>query len=86
MNNTTKIIGISLILALNMANHTFFAVITFSEINSIAYINHNTTVMISNLQDFYQDNLSCLCLQFYRGDCLNILASDICFHIQVKNQ
>ena len=70
----------SMIKKLIMANHRFFAVITFSEINSFAYINHNTTVIISNLQDFYQDNLSCLWLQFYRGDCLNILASDNCFH------
>ena len=34
--------------------------------------------MISNLQkDFHQDNLSFVCLQFYKHNCLTILADNI---------
>ena len=47
----------------------------------------NTAFLISNLQkDSHQDNLSIVCLQFYKHGCLNILAGNIYFHIQVKNQ
>ena len=64
-----------------MANYAFFAIVTFSKFNS------NTSFITSNLQkDFHQDNLSFVSLQFYKHNCLNILASNICFHIQVKNQ
>ena len=42
---------------------------------------------MSNLEnDFHQDNLSFVCLQFYKHSCLNILGGNICFRIQVKNQ
>ena len=42
---------------------------------------------ISNLQkDCHQDNLSIVCLQSYQHNCLNILAGNICFRIQVKDQ
>ena len=63
-----------------MANHTFAAVVTFSKINSFAYINSFITAfIISNLQkDFHQDNLSFVCLQFYEHNCLNILDGNIC--------
>ena len=67
-----------------VANHTFFTSIAFSKINSFAYIN---SIVIRNLQkDFYQVNLSFVYLQFYKHNYLNILAEDICFRIQVKNQ
>ena len=47
----------------------------------------NIAFIIYNLQkDFHQDNLSFVCLQFYKHDCLSILAFKICFHIKVKNQ
>ena len=56
-----------------VATHTFFAVATFSKISSF---------VISDLQkDFNQDNLSVVCLQFYKHNSLNILAINICFHI-----
>ena len=43
--------------------------------------------MISNLQkDCHQDNLSFDFLQLYEHNCLTILAGNICFRIQVKNQ
>ena len=50
-----------------VGSHTFFAVVTFSKINSFAYINsnRNTAFIISNPQNvFYLDNLSFVCLQF----------------------
>ena len=47
----------------------------------------NTAFVIFNLRkDFQQDNLSFVCLQFYRQNCLNILAGNTCFHIQAKDQ
>ena len=77
----------SMIKKLIMKNHTFFAVATFSKTNSFPYINSIVIHQISNLQkDFYQDSLSFVCLQFFKHNCLNILAGNICFHIQVKNQ
>ena len=43
--------------------------------------------MIFNLQkDFHQDNLSFVCLQFYKQNCLKILADNIYRRIQVKDQ
>ena len=42
------------------ANHTFFAAVTFSKINSSPYI--NAIVIQQNPQkDFHQDNLSFVC-------------------------
>ena len=72
-----------------MTNNAFFTVVTFSKINSFA--DYNSIVIqifiISNIQKhFYQDNLSLVCLQFYKHNRLNILGDNICFHIQVKNQ
>ena len=64
-----------------MANYALFSIVTFSKFNS------NTSFITSNLQkDFHQDNLSFACSQIYKHNCLNILASNICFHMQVKNQ
>ena len=71
-----------------MENHAFFAVGTFSKIKSYLYQFYCSTVfIIFNLQkDFHQDNLSFLYLQFYKHNRLNILAGNICFHIQAKNR
>ena len=72
-----------------VANHAFFAVVTFSKIKFFAYINfyYNTAFIVSNLwKDFHQDNLIFVYLQFYNYSCLNILAGNICFRMQVKNQ
>ena len=38
------------------------------------------------LKDFNQDKLQFVCLQFYKHSCLNILAGNIWFGIQAKNQ
>ena len=47
----------------------------------------NIALIRSNLQkDSHQDNISFACLLFYKHNCLNILAGNICFHMQVKNQ
>ena len=59
--------------------------------SNIAYINTqfycNTAFIIFNLQkDFPKDNLPFVCLKFYKHNCLNILASNICFRTQGKNQ
>ena len=73
-----------------MAYHAFFALVTFSKINSFVYVYiyqfyRDTAFIISNLQkDFYQDNLSFVCLQFYLYNCLNILADTISGRIQAK--
>ena len=48
-----------------VANHAFFTSITFSRISSFTYINS------------VQDNLKFACLQLYKQNCLNILASNI---------
>ena len=37
-------------------------------------------------KDCHQDNLSFACLQFHKHNCLNILADNIYFLGQVKNQ
>ena len=53
-----------------MANHTFFAVVTFSEIISFAYsirllaIRNKTFVIFNRDKDCHQHNLSLICLQF----------------------
>ena len=42
---------------------------------------------MSNLQkDFHEDNMSFVCLQFYKHNCLKILADNISPYIQAKNQ
>ena len=47
----------------------------------------NAAFIKTNLKKkFHQANLSFACLQFYKHDCLNIPAGNICFCIQVKNQ
>ena len=47
----------------------------------------NTAFVISNLEKgFHQDNLSFSCLKFYKHNCLNVLAGQISFYTQVKNQ
>ena len=58
------------------ANHTFFA---FSKINSFTCVN---SIVIQKA--FYQDNLSYVCLKFYKHDFLNILPSNICCRIQTN--
>ena len=63
-----------------MVKHTSFKH-TFSKINSFAYINN-----IESQKDFHQDNLPFVCLLFYKDNCLNILAGNIYFLVQVKNQ
>ena len=37
-------------------------------------------------KDCHQDNLSFVCFQFYKQNCLNILEGNICFLIQAKSQ
>ena len=63
-----------------VGNHTFFAVVT---INFFAYINSIVTVFkISILQNYFrQDNLSFVCLESHKYNCLNILASNICMFL-----
>ena len=70
---------------LELLIHTF---ITFCQTNSFLYqFFHNTLLIRSNLQkDFHQDNQSFVNLQFYKYNCLNMLAGNICFGKQVKNQ
>ena len=47
----------------------------------------NTPFTISNLEKgHHKENLSLVCLQFYEHNCLNILAGNISFPIQVRNQ
>ena len=72
-----------------MTNHTFFAIVTFSQDQFLRLYQFYsyTAFIISNLQkDFHQDNLPFVCSQFYKHNYLNILAGNICFQIQVKNQ
>ena len=64
-------------------NYVFFAVVTFSKINSFACITAFITFDIQ--KDFRQDNLPFDCLQFYKHNCLNIVTSNTCFRIQIKN-
>ena len=67
------------------ANYTFFAVVTFSNINSLAKINfyRNTAFTKPNFHQvqkgFHQENLSLTCLQFSKYTCLDTLAGNICF-------
>ena len=71
-----------------VANYTLFTVIKFNNINSFAYNNsiHLPKTNFSHTQkDYYQDDLSFNCLQFYKLNCLNVLAGNICFCKQVKN-
>ena len=63
--------------------HYLLLLLLMGSISSLILILHNTSFIRSNHQkDYHQDNLSFVCLQFYRHDCLNILAGNICFHIQ----
>ena len=43
-------------------------------------------ISVSLKKDCHQDNLSFVCLQLYKRNCLNIFVSNICYHKQVKNQ
>ena len=66
-----------------MTNRTFLLLLLSFVINSFAYI--NTAFLISNLQKYsHQDNMLFVCLQICKHNCLNILAGNICFHIQVE--
>ena len=68
-----------------VTNYAFFAVVTFSKINSLYQFYRNTGLITSSLQkDFHQDNLSFVCLQFHKHNCLNILADNISSRIRVK--
>ena len=71
-------------------NQAFLIFITFIRITSFTYINFiviQPNLIIPNLlKDCHQDNLSFVSLQFYDKNYLNILAGNICSHIQVKNQ
>ena len=72
-----------------VVNHALFTSITFIKINSFAYkrFYRNTAFIISNLQKNCQNNRSFVFfLQFDKHDCINILASNISFGIQVKDQ
>ena len=72
-----------------VTNHAFSTFITFSRINSLRLyqLYRNVAFIISNLQkDFHQDNLSFVCLQFYKHNCLHILPDNIYRSMQVKNQ
>ena len=61
--------------------------INFLNICKIYQFYRNTAIIISNIQKhFYQDNLSFVCLQFYKHNCVYILVDNVCFHIQVNNQ
>ena len=74
-----------------VVKYTFLAIITFRKINS-SVIQHllDTFIKIKKTKqsekDCHQDNLPFVCLQFCKHNCLNILASNICFHKRVKNQ
>ena len=72
-----------------MASHKFFAAVTFSRINSFPSA-IQTYLLKANFhrfrKDFHQDNPPFLCLQFYKHNCLDIHATNICFCTQVKNQ
>ena len=59
----------------------FFLYITYSKINSFIIsilIQHNIT---SNLQKYFHQDVSFACLQFYKYNCLNILAGNIFFYM-----
>ena len=74
----------SMIKKLIVENHTFFAIVTLSKINSFY---RNTVFILSNFQkDFHQYNLPFVCFQLYKYNCLNILADNISCLILVKNQ
>ena len=68
--------------------HSLLLLLLARTIPSFIYIYQfyrDTALIISNLQkDFYQDNLSFVCLQFYLYNCLNILADTISGRIQAK--
>ena len=68
--------------------HSMLLLLLARSIPSFIYIYQfyrDTAFIISNLQkDFYQDNLSFVCLQFYLYNCLNILADTISGRIQAK--
>ena len=62
---------------------------SYTKINSSALYQpyRKTAFIISNLQKhFHQDNLSFVCLQFYKHNYLNTLVGNLCFCTQVKNQ
>ena len=70
-----------------MTNHTFSYYFYQGQFLCWYKFFCNTAFIISDLQkDFHQDNLSFVCLQFYKHNCLKILASNICFHIEANNQ
>ena len=72
-----------------VANHTFFAVVTFSKIKPLCLYQFysKTAFIISNLQkNFNHDNLLFVCLQCYKYNCLNILVGNVSFHMQVENK
>ena len=68
--------------------HSLLLLLLARSIPSFIYIYQfyrDTAFIISNLQkDFYQDNLSFVCLQLYLYNCLNILADTISGRIQAK--
>ena len=75
-----------------MINHTFFAIVTFSKINYFSYIDsfviHHLwdLTLIKFKKDCHQDDLSFACVQFYKYNCLNMLAGNISLPKQVKNK
>ena len=72
-----------------MKNHTIFTVATFSRTSCFVYIYYFIAFVrfsFNHFQDdFYEDNLSFVCLQLHRHNFLNILKCNI-FCIEVKNQ
>ena len=72
-----------------VANHLFFTSITFSRVNSFTYISF---IVIQYLKDLIFKKIVIkiichfFCLELYKHNCLNILGSNICFRIQLKNE
>ena len=70
--------------------HSLLLLFLVGSIPSLILFYCNTAFIRPNLnqfqKDYYQDDLSFVCLQFHKHNCLNILPGNICFTIQVKNQ
>ena len=72
-----------------VANHTVFAVVSLCKINSFTHINSRTIQHLQYLiMKKYCIKIIChlIVLQFYKHICLHILAGNVFFRIQLKNQ
>ena len=64
--------------------HPLLLVLLVGSVPSLYQFYQNTEFITCNLQkDFHQDILSFACLQFYKHNCLNILADNISCRIHV---